>query len=306
MIYFIIAIVLFIIVKFLYDKYLLEKQIKKDGGISVKYRRLVDFLSNSLKGHKHIEGYNNHVNISITTLSTRSTYTVTVGFDSIIVTMDLDYGASGKYSNKWVFNTNNYTQADMIGAISTYLYGINRRVNKTIKSQGKILEDKADVSKESLAIKDSIVEKNDETSMDEPMKNNLKNALKDKYSTQFANILSESEIETLADKIASISQSFSDTSFSIKLVNATLQNAYNASVIRKSLISITNNYGRNTIDNLAIVGNILGEQIIDIPYLEFNKRSIPMESIHALGFELLDLGKQMRIENELLDILKRN
>lgn len=322
MIYFIIAIILVFVTKFIYDKYILDQGIRKEGGIRNKYKELVNFLSNGPKQFINVVDKGRHLDIVITTATIKTLYTLTPGFDALSVQVSMNYGKLGTIENSWNFNTNKYSQRDMINAITIYLRSAQRRFHNSITDIPAEDDDSHDWEEQELNIdieqknveineypnspllkQDDSIGRDDNVNLGDALKNKLENILKNKYSVQFKNILNESQIGILADKIALISRSFSDTEISIRNVDAALRTSTDLSTIREGLISISDNYRRNTIDNLGVVGSILGEQIIDVPHFTSNNSSIPLDHIYNQGYQLIELGSEVGLENEVLSIL---
>lgn len=142
-----------------------------------------------------------------------------------------------------------------------------------------------------------------EQTIGEQLRLKLFKDLKQKYHTQFGSTLHDSYIDILADKVSTISKSYSDTSISIMNVKGAIERNMDMQQIKEGLISISKNYSLNTMQNLGSVGEILGKQIIDIPHLTSNQSNIPLDLIYQQGYELLALGQQTGIEREVLEIL---
>lgn len=135
-------------------------------------------------------------------------------------------------------------------------------------------------------------------------KENLIKRLIPKYLAQFGKSLDERHIKLLAEKVAIVSKSFSDTSISIMMVNNAIdKQSFSADVIKKNLLSISENYSKNTMKSLAIIGEILGKQIIEIPHLTSTDKNVPMDQIYSQGYELIALGERYGIEGKITSIL---
>ena len=138
-------------------------------------------------------------------------------------------------------------------------------------------------------------------------KENLIKRLMPKYVAQFGKSLDERHITLLAEKVATVSKSFSDTTISIMMVdNAINRQSFSADVIKTNLLSISENYSKNTMKNLAAIGEILGKQIIEIPHLTSTDKNIPMDQIYRQGYELIALGERYGIEGKITSILAEN
>jgi len=140
-------------------------------------------------------------------------------------------------------------------------------------------------------------------SIGEQLRLKLFKELKQRYQTQFGSAFHDSYIDILADKVSTISKSYSDTSISIMNVKGAIERNMDMQQIKDGLISISKNYSLNNMQNLGSVGEIFGKQIIDIPHLTSNQSNIPLDLIYQQGYELLALGQQTGIEREVLEIL---
>ncbi len=118
MLYFIIAIIIVFIIKFIYDKYMLEENIKSEGGIKLKYKILITELTNSHTPIYH--EHRDHVMINIPTESGTYSYMLLPAFNNLIV--EVNYlGANNKsFENKWTFDLGNYDQKLMGKSIRLY------------------------------------------------------------------------------------------------------------------------------------------------------------------------------------------
>jgi len=132
MVYFIIALIFVFVTQFIYDKYILDQGIRNEGGIRVKYRELVDFLSNGPRQNINVFDKGHHLDIVITTATIKTVYTLTPGFDALSVKLLMEYGKFGSIENSWNFNTQRYSQRDMISAIIDYTKNAHHNLQTSI------------------------------------------------------------------------------------------------------------------------------------------------------------------------------
>lgn len=123
------------------------------------------------------------------------------------------------------------------------------------------------------------------------------------YQNQFGTTLDSEYISSLADKVASVSKSYSDTSLSIMNIKDAIQLGQNINKIKSGLISISKSYSTNTMRNLALIGQIVGKQIIEIPHFTLHETNIAMEMIYQQGYDLISLAQQAGVEQEIIEIL---
>lgn len=113
MFYFIVCILLFFTIKFLYDKYILEKNTISKGGIRQKYSFLIDkFLNNP--DVKVISSDDHHLSIINQGTTTSTKFTFTQGFDVLIITWEFRLGNINTYKLQWNYDERELTQQQMM------------------------------------------------------------------------------------------------------------------------------------------------------------------------------------------------
>lgn len=122
---------LFILIKYIYDNYLLEQNLANEGGIQIKYKSLVSFLSSGPKENVKIKDFKNYLEIKVSTPNILTITTLTPGFDCIEVKVEMDYRTMGKIERKWQFDTKKYTQDNMVAVIKADIIAAQ---NELIKS----------------------------------------------------------------------------------------------------------------------------------------------------------------------------
>ncbi len=106
--------------------------LQNGGGRRMRYPELKDFLSGGPRENVQIRDYKSYLEIHIMTLSIRSVYRVTPGFDAVMVEIEMDYGQFGKIKKKWTFKHQQFTQEAMIATISVQMQDAQNRFHNSI------------------------------------------------------------------------------------------------------------------------------------------------------------------------------
>lgn len=127
MIYFVIIVVIFIIIKFVVDKNTEVSKINSQGGMRTKYVDLIDFFSE----HKHskvIQISNTCIKISIEDPFVRTTFTIIHGFSNYKILWNHQSSSFGSHELKWKFPE----YMDQINAINVIVNEMDNYEKKTL------------------------------------------------------------------------------------------------------------------------------------------------------------------------------
>lgn len=114
---FISLIVFFIIVKFLYDRNSMLDKIDSNGGILIKYSTLISYMLSHPNSEISSKG-KDHVNIFCKGMGVSTLFSITPGFDVVIIKWETNLGNSGSFNHSWQFKETTVSQQEMINQIN--------------------------------------------------------------------------------------------------------------------------------------------------------------------------------------------
>ena len=114
MVTFIIIIVAFILIKFLYDTFQQSNKIKSEGGIRIKYSKLVDHLLSADSRSRIFQETNTFLSVGITGAAGSQIYYITPAYGNVSIRMEIKNNPLlGNQKLEWTF-PENMNQEDMI------------------------------------------------------------------------------------------------------------------------------------------------------------------------------------------------
>lgn len=92
-----------IIIKFLYDRYQQSVQIGRQGGMSIKYRTLINFILNEQKNTKIYQETSDSITLGVSSAGGTTVFSLLQTFGKLSISWEMTSPLFGKHKLDWKF-----------------------------------------------------------------------------------------------------------------------------------------------------------------------------------------------------------